>query len=196
MRLLEERLDIPDPSGQVFTALELEQLPSDARYELIRGELCEMPNNSAEHGNKTMRISTPVAAFVDEHELGECFAAETRFTIEQNPDTVLAPDFAFVSRARLAGIPPKGYLTMAPDLVIETRSPSESRTEIALKTARWLQAGARVVWLLDPAMQTVTVHRPGAAPQALTQDDTLRGEDILPGFALPLRRVFRAPATG
>src|SRR5580693_3786272 len=114
MRLLDDRLAQPPPSGEVYTAQELEKLPSNARYELIRGELCPMPNNSAEHGNKTMRLSAPVALFVEENDLGECFAAETRFTIEQNPDTVLAPDFAFISRARLSGLPPKGYLAMAP----------------------------------------------------------------------------------
>lgn len=194
MRLLEEQRAQPGPIGRIYTARELEQLPDNARYELIRGELCVMPNNSAEHGNKTMRLSAPVALFAEEHDLGECFAAETGFTIEQNPDTVLAPDFAFVSRDRLDGIPPKGYLLLAPDLVIETRSPGDTRTELSLKVARWLQAGAQLVWVLDPASQTVTVHRTGLAPQTFGAEDTLTGEDVLPGFSLPLHRLFREAA--
>lgn len=191
MRLLEERLAQPIRGGEIVTAEELEQLPAEERYELIRGELCVLPNNSAEHGNKTMRLSAPVASFVEEKDLGECFAAETRFTIERNPDTVLAPDFAFVARARLSDIPPQGYLSLAPDLVIETRSPSDTCAEVALKVARWLQASAQIVWVLDLASRTLTVHRTRIAPQTLTAEDTLSGEDILPGFALPLRRLFR-----
>jgi Uma2 family endonuclease len=194
MRLLEEQFAQPSPIDKIYTAQELEQLPNDARYELIRGELCIMPNNSAEHGNKTMRLSAPITLFVEEHDLGECFAAETRFTIEQQPDTVLAPDFAFVSRDRLAGIPPKGYLLLAPDLVIETRSPGDTHTEVSLKVARWLQAGTQLVWVLDPASRTVTAHRTGIAPQTLGAEDILSGEDVLPGFSLPLQRLFREVA--
>src|SRR5215510_3257206 len=106
MSLLDERAILPTPLGELYTEEDLEQMPSDARYELIRGELCAMPNNSAEHGNKTARLSGPVIVFVEENELGECFVAETRFTLENGPDTTMAPDFAFISRARLAAIPP------------------------------------------------------------------------------------------
>ena len=191
MNLLEERLEHLIPVGKIYTAQDLEKLPSSERYELVRGELCAMPNNSADHGNKTILLSAPITMFVIENDLGECFAAETRFTIEQNPDTVLGPDFAFVSRARLAGIPPKGYLNLAPDLVVETKSPSDTRTEIALKAARWLQSGAVLVWVLDPIHQNLTVHRTGVAPITLTIKDTLSGEDVLPGFEYPLSRLFR-----
>jgi len=191
MSLLEERFAQPGLIGEIYTAQELEQMPSIERYELVRGELCIMPNNSAEHGNKTMRLSAPVTMFVEENDLGECFAAETRFTIERNPDTVLAPDFAFVTRAHLTGIPSKGYLVVAPDLVIETRSPGDTRTEVALKAARWLQAGTRIVWVIDPAARVLTVHRASVDPKTLTDEDTLTGENVLPGFIFPLRRLFR-----
>jgi Uma2 family endonuclease len=66
MRLLDERLAQPSPIGEIYTAQDLEQIPSDERYELVRGELCAMPNNSAEHGNKTMRLSAPIALFVEQ----------------------------------------------------------------------------------------------------------------------------------
>lgn len=194
MRVLDNRVAQPTPIGELYTEEDLEQMPSSARYELIRGELCAMPNNSAEHGNKTMRLSIPVGSFVEENDLGECFAAETRFTIEENPDTTLGPDFAFIAKERLHGIPPRGYLHLVPDLIVETRSPGDTRTEFALKVSQWLQAGARLVWALDPATRTLTVHRQGVHPVTLTIDDTLSGEDVLPGFTLPLRRVFREVA--
>jgi len=191
MSVLDERALLPAATRVLYTAEDLEQLPSDARYELIRGELCAMPNNSADHGNKTMRISTSVAQFVDENDLGECFAAETRFTIESNPDTTLGPDFAYISKERLTEIPLKGYLRLAPDLVVETRSPNDTRTEFALKISRWLQAGVREVWALDPATRTLVVHRTGTVSQTLTIDDTLTGGEVLPGYSVTLRRIFR-----
>ncbi len=191
MDTIDERALRPGPIGALHTADDLEQLPSDARYELIRGELCAMPNNSAEHGNKTVRITISVGHFIEENELGECFAAETRFTIETNPDTTLGPDFAYISKERLKDIPPKGYLRLAPDLVIETRSPNDTGAEFALKISRWLLAGVREAWAVDPATQTLVVHRSGAAPRTLTIDDTLTGGDMLPGYAMPLRKLFR-----
>ena len=96
MTLLEDQTIPSMPLGELYTAECLQELPSHARLEIIRGELCTMPNNSAEHGNKTARLSGRVITFVEDNELGECFAAETRFTISENPDTVLAPDFAFI----------------------------------------------------------------------------------------------------
>ncbi len=184
------RRDPESKVGELFTADDLQRLPEDDRLELIRGELCPMPNNSAEHGLKTMRLSTPISSYVYEHDLGECFAAETRFTVEENPDTTMGPDFAFISKERLQAIPPKGYLKMAPDLVVETRSPGDRRTEYALKIARWLSAGVQAVWALDPATRSLTVHRAGVTPRTLTVDATLEGEDVLPGFSLPLAKVF------
>ena len=118
MRVIEDRMLPRTPPGALYVAEDLERLPADQRLELIRGELCPMPNNSAEHGNKTARLSGPIIVYVEEHELGECFAAETRFTIDVAPDTTLGPDFALISKERLQDIPAKGYLKMAPDLVV------------------------------------------------------------------------------
>src|ERR1051326_1825067 len=101
MSVTEDRRLARKAQGALHTAEDLERLPADARLELIRGELCPMPNNSAEHGNKTARLSGPVIVFVEERELGECFAAETRFTIAEAPDTTLGPDFAFIAKERL-----------------------------------------------------------------------------------------------
>lgn len=191
MSLLDARVTLPTPVGKLYTEEDLEQMDSDARYELIRGELCAMPNNSAEHGNKTARLSGPVIVYVEDNDLGECFAAETRFTIAKNPDTTIGPDFAFIAKERLTGIPPRGYLHLVPDLVVETRSPGDTHREFALKVSQWIEAGARLVWALDPSARTLTIHRPGVDPVRLTIDDTLSGEDVLPGFTLPLRRLFR-----
>jgi Uma2 family endonuclease len=150
-----------------------------------------MPNNSANHGNKTARITISVGHFIEENDLGECFAAETRFTIEEDPDTTLSPDFAFISKERLNDIHSNGYLRLAPDLVIETHSPNDTRTEFALKISRWLQAGVREVWALDPAARSVVVHRSGALPRTLNVDDTLTGSDVVPSYSIPVGGIYR-----
>lgn len=191
MSVLKARTQSVTPARKLYTAEDLESLPSDARYELIRGELCLMPNNSAEHGNITATLTIHVGYFIEQNDLGRCFAAETRFTIENNPDTTIGPDFAFVAKDRLTGIPPTGYLRMAPDLVLETRSPGDRRAAFALKISQWLHGGVKVVWALEPKTQTLTIHRTGELPITLTVDDTLTEEQLLPGFSLPMRRLFR-----
>lgn len=179
-------------NGRFYTAEELLYLPDDGRlYELIRGELVEAPYLGAAGGNLTAMLSARVGIWAEEHHAGQGYCAGTGFHIEREPDTVLAPDFAFVAKERLPVRRQDGYLPFAPDLVLETRSPGDTKREVALKVALWMQAGARRTWVLDVEAQTLVVHRPGESPQVLGPDDILSGEDVLPGFELPLRRIFR-----
>jgi Uma2 family endonuclease len=174
-----------------ITAEEFERFDPEWRYDLIRGELRPMPPMpGAEHGVVTFELSLEVGTFVRQHELGRCFAAKTRFTIERDPDTAIAPDFAFVAKHRLPERLPGGFLEMAPDLVLEVRSPSDRKKGVEEKVRRWLSAGVRLVWELDPKTRILTIYRPGQEPRKLGIDDTLTGEDVLPGFTLPLRRLF------
>ena len=122
--------------------------------------------------------------------MGETFAAETGFLVGRNPDTVLAPDFAFVAKERLPDPLPKGYVPVVPDIVLETRSPNDTRREVAEKVQQWLDVGVRLVWELDPVTPILTVHRNGVPIRQLGVADTLDGEDVLPGFTLPLDLLF------
>jgi Uma2 family endonuclease len=184
-------MSIANPKSKLITAEEFEQFANDTRCDLIQGELQPMPPlPGARHGILTFDFAFEIGAYVRAHKLGRCFAAETRFIIERGPDTAIGPDFAFISRERLPKRIPKGFLALAPDLVLEVRSPTDRQRAIQEKVARWLQAGVRLVWELDPATQTVTVYRADARPQKLGRDDTLSGEDVLPGFSLPLRQLF------
>lgn len=185
-------LEKPAPPRKLFTAKDLERLPPDDRCEVIRGELCPMPDIEAMHGNITALITAYAGVFIEQEELGECFAAGTHFVLEVKPDTVVAADFAFVSKGRVKRIPSRGYLFLAPDLIVETHSDDDRSTEFALKIALWLNSGVKVVWAVEPKSQTVAIHRSGEMPQILTGDDTLTEEKLLPGFALPLKRLFRA----
>jgi len=176
---------------EAVTAAELAQLPDTERSELIRGELVEMaPPPGWDHGRSTNRIGARASVFVFDHDLGDVPAAETGFLLARDPDTVLAPDFAFVSKERIVPSDGKPYLPLCPDLVMETVSPSDTRREVALKTETWLRYGARMVWILDPVRRTLTIHRSDAPFRVLGPEDTLSGEDVLPGFSIALASVF------
>lgn len=181
------------PKPRPVTAEEFAQFNPEWRYDLIEGELRPMPPMpGAKHGVITLDISIEIGSFVREHRSGRCFAAETRFTIERNPDTAIGPDFAFVAKERLPSKMPDGFLELAPDLVLEVRSPSDRSKEVKEKAARWLKAGVKIVWELDPKRRLLTVHRSDRLPQELGVEDVLTGEEVLPGFTLPLRRLFTA----
>lgn len=175
---------------RTYTAEELERFPSDARFELIEGELREMAPAGEEHGTYNIDISSEVNVFIRRHGLGRGYGAETGFIISRNPDTVLAPDYAFTVKERVKPLR-GGFSLTVPDLVLETRSPGDTATEVADKVRRWLAAGVRVVWELNLRKRVLTVHRPGQEPQELGPDDTLTADDILPGFSLPLSEIFR-----
>lgn len=132
---------------KLMTAQELWEMPDDGfRYELVRGELHRMAPAGSEHGASIMNLAAPLKIFVEEHNLGVVFAAETGFQLTDSPDSVRAPDIAFVRRERIPenGIP-KGYWKGAPDLAVEVVSPSDKLYEVDEKVDDFLLAGTRVV---------------------------------------------------
>ena len=176
-----------------MTAEALAALPADGyHYDLIDGELHRISPPGAEHGAITFEFSRRIGNHVVERGPGQVYAAETGFLLGRNPDTVLAPDVAFVRTERLP--PPaerRGYLPLAPDLVVEVVSPSDRPAEIEQKISRYLNAGVRLFWLVDLGPRTVAVHRPGQAVRVLWEQDTLNGADVLPGFWLLVADLFR-----
>ena len=172
----------------LMTAEELILLHDGLRHELIKGELLTLSPAGADHGAKVMNLSAPLAVHVKRNSLGVVFTAETGFKLESDPDTVLAPDIAFVSKERVT-ILPVNYWDITPDLVVEVISPSDSKREIKLKTQRWLEFGARLVWLVRPKTKTVEVHRPNSN-YTLTERDVLSGEEVVAGFQIPVSEIF------
>jgi Uma2 family endonuclease len=172
-------------------AEELLAMPDDGyRYELIQGELRRTPPAGGPHGNAAMEIGSRLAEYVRAEKLGVVFAAETGFRLTSNPDTVRAPDAAFVSRERIERIGiPKGYWPGAPDLAVEVVSPGDTFTEVAEKVIDWLTAGTKMVLVLNPEKRTVSVYR-GAIATLLLDRDTLSGEDVAPGWSVAVRDLF------
>ena len=177
---------------QLMTADELLALPDDDLcYELIKGELIRMPPPGHIHGLVTMRIASPLGQHVTANKLGIVYAAETGFLIHQNPDTVRAPDVAFVNQQRVATAGEvEGYWVGAPDLVVEVVSPSDSVGYVEDKVEQWIEAGSRLVWVVSPKLRTVTVYRSLTDVTTLTEKDTLDGDDVVRGFKLNVAEIF------
>src|SRR5215216_5892687 len=146
---------------RLITADELLVMPpydengNQRRFELIRGELKVMSLAKPLHGIICSRLNFKIAGFVEEHELGEAFGAETGFHVERAPDSVLGPDVAFVGRERLAAVENlEKYFPFAPDLAVEVLCPGNTRREIEEKTAMYFAAGSRAVWVFNPKKRT------------------------------------------
>ena len=177
---------------RTITADELFRMRDDGyRYELVAGRLRKMTPAGSLHGAIGSRLAAAIGDHVDRRHLGVVFGADTGFELARDPDTVRAPDVAFVSRARIpaSGIP-TGYWSGPPDLAVEVLSPTDVRSEITEKIEEYLRSGVRQVWFVDPAARRVTIHQPNAAPAIFGEADTVDGGDVLPGFRYPLSRLF------
>lgn len=175
----------------LITAEELIKMGDMKRWELVKGELIQMAPAGYGHGRISSRICKLLETFAEEKSLGVVCAAETGFITSRNPDTVRAPDAMFISHQRLSNdIDPDHFLSIPPDLAVEVISPSERWSEIEEKVEEYIKAGVRLIWLIDPRTRTVHVHRPPNQVRILKEDDTLTGEDVLLGFAVPIRDLL------
>lgn len=175
------------------TAEELLMMPDeDMRTELVRGEVRRMAPAGNVHGRLAVNVTIPLGQHVRENDLGIVFAAETGFKIASDPDTVRAPDVAFVSQERVEEVGEvEGFWPGAPDLAVEVVSPGDLYTEVEEKVLGWPAAGSRMVVVVDPLNRTVSVRRHQAEIQVLTERDTLDADDVVPGWELPVADVFR-----
>jgi len=174
----------------ITTAEQLLYAPGLGRCELLRGELVMMSPSGSEHGSVVVNVTAPLAVFVKENRLGKVFGAETGFQIGHDPDTVRAPDVAFVHAERIGERLSKGFFQGPPDLAVEVVSPHDRAAEVLAKTQEWLDAGCRRVWVIDPQTHTITVYESREKTVVLRIGDQLRGEDVVPGFRLPVAEVF------
>jgi len=167
------------------------ELPTGERYELAEGELIVMPPPGAFHGRFASRLDSRLRPFVEAHVLGEVFV-ETGYLLRRDPDTVRAPDVSFVSAARIpaGGLQEEGFFPGSPDLAVEIVSPGDLDAEVEGKVDDYLEYGTRLVWVVRPKQRTVTVYHPDGTARRLGLGDTLEGEDVLPGFILPLSDLF------
>lgn len=179
-------------SDEPTTAADLLALSGDGqRYELIEGVVRAMSPAGNKHGKIAMALGFRLAAFVQEHGLGAVYAAETGFLIQQKPDTVRAPDVAFVTQARIDEVGPvDGYWPGAPDLVAEVVSPNDRFSDTERKALGWLEAGSKIVWVVDPAQSHVTEYRSATDIRVLNSDEHLSAPQLLPGWEVTIAELF------
>ena len=178
-------------STHVMTAEELLQMGGDARYELWEGVLKEVSPSSVKPGVIGARLLGAILNHVESHDLGHVTGADGGYILSSSPHTVVAPDVGYFRSDRYPGeFPDRGYYPMPPDLAVEVISPTDGRADIVRKQELYARAGVPLVWWVDPERRTVTVHRAGQAPEILDESATLGGGDVLPGFSLPVERIF------
>ena len=162
----------------------------DKRVELVRGVLSVREPAGYTHGRVAGNLTLRLGAHVERTRAGQLFAAETGFTVARGPDTVRAPDIAFVRRERLPDPDPRGFPDLAPDLVVEVLSPDDRPGAVLAKVADWLSAGTKLVWVIDPMRRVARVYRHDGTECVVAQDQTLDGEDVVPGFSCPLASIL------
>ncbi|HEY4234346.1 MAG TPA: Uma2 family endonuclease [Lacipirellulaceae bacterium] len=178
----------------IVTAADLLEFPTGMgkRYELVLGELRVMSPSSWRHGNVVSNLHRILASFVKQHDLGMMFGAETGFRLTRDPDTVRAPDIAFIAKRNLpADLPQEAFWPGPPDLAVEVLSPSDRTVEVNEKIEAWLAAGTTAVWVVDPRLRTVSVYLAGSSGHIYSSAETLEGGSVAPGFLCPLDEVFR-----
>ena len=159
------------------------------RCELLEGEVYDLVPPGPIHGSVTSRLHYHVTHHTYQHGLGETYAAETGF-VGRDGRTVRAPDVAFITKDRLPAEPEAPYGRTLPDLIAEVVSPSDRPGEVATKMRWWLEQGVKLVWIVEPESKTLTAYLPDGAARVYGVADTLTAEDVLPGFALDVSKIF------
>ena len=165
------------------------ECPTAPRWEVVAGELRELTPSSFYHGRVVSTLHHHLDGHVRARRLGVVTAAETGFVIARDPDTLQAPDVGFVRFDRVPEGDP-GFFEGPPDLAAEVVSPSDRPREIQEKTARWIAAGTRLVWVIWPDTRSVTVHRPDGEAAIRHEGDRLDGGAVVPGFSCEVAALF------
>jgi len=158
--------------------------------ELIAGELIMMSPAGFDHGHFALNVGNALANYAKARFLGVVVSAEAGFQIAHDPDTVRAPDVAFVRAERIPAGGVQGFFPGPPDIAVEVVSPNDRASEVIAKSQDWLQAGCQLVWVVDPQTRTISVYRSRSEISVLNAEETLTGGDVLPGFSLPVSEIF------
>ena len=177
------------------TLLRLEDLyrmPDDEfRHELVSGRLVSEPPPGARHGRIAANIVVRLGAFAQESQSGIVLTCDTGFVLHRSPDTVRAPDVAFVSRERYLALEDETRAFPGPpDLAVEVLSPGNSHASVHAKVADYLAAGTKLVWVVDPELQQLLTYRGLFSPKTLSGEDLVAADDLLPGFSVRVAGLF------
>jgi Uma2 family endonuclease len=165
----------------------------DKWFELVRGEVIELPAPTKPHGFICGNVVRILGNFVFQQGKGYLTSNDTGVLLEKGPDTVRGPDVAYYEdAATFAELHPK-YGEVPPRLAVEVLSPNDRASKVLRKINDYLRCGVALVWVIDPEIRTVTVHRPGQPQAEFAEAQELTGEDVLPGFRCRVAEFFLLP---
>jgi Uma2 family endonuclease len=185
-----------DLAIQPITPDQLAAMPNDNDFELVDGRLVER-----KMGNKANWVATELARIlgnhVHDHELGWVFTAEAGYRLDPSrPNNVRKPDVSFVAAGRLPDEEPAvAYDRLAPDLAVEVISPGDTVHELDEKVEEYLSAGVHLVWVINPELQIVRVHKPDGTVVTLRINDELDASEVVQGFRCLVSAMFKRPVT-
>jgi Uma2 family endonuclease len=162
-------------------------------FELVRGEVIELPPPTRPHGVFCIRVGSLLDRYADQQ--GKFYVAsnDSGVILERDPDTVRGPDVALYDDATtFADLHPK-YGEVPPRLAVEVLSPDDRANRVMRKIADYLRTGVAMVWVLDPETRTITIHRPDRPQCLLGEGEELSGDDVLPEFRCPVSDFFHLP---
>lgn len=181
----------PAPGPTLITAEQFMEKYAGLNIDLVRGQLKEYGMPSGRHGEVCSKATRLIGNHVEDGQLGRTMSNDTHILTRRNPDTVRGVDLCYFSFSRMPpGPAPEGVCEVPPELCVEVRSPSNTWSAIFVKVGEYLSIGVTAVLVLDPDGQTASVYRDNGNQQILTVADTLTLPDVLPGFAVQVRRFF------
>jgi Uma2 family endonuclease len=191
-----ETLETPEvvtPEKKVWTDEAFMALPDDGQhYEIVNGELVDIGNSGVLHGCVCSLLLGALISYVLPKQLGVILDSSTAFKMKNGNKR--SPDITFFAKERLQGMTelPTGFLEGAPDLAVEVLSPGNTVEEIHDKLVEYFENGTRLAWVIHPSEKYVLVYRSAQEPDRLLKSvDSLDGEDVIPGFTLPVADLFQ-----
>ena len=180
-----------DREARPITGEELERMPGVGPCELIDGRIVPMSPTGGEHGRVELNVGAILREFVKSRRLGRVFVGEVGIYTQRNPDRIRAADVAYLSDERYARLTSKrGFFDVAPDLVVEILSPTDTASDLTQKLREYFAIGVRLVWVADPAARAVLAYRSLTDVREFRESDRLPGDDVLPGFETPVAALF------
>jgi len=176
--------------SKLITGEEVFEMGDIGPCELIEGKIVPLTYADVRQGHLVAKIACILEGFVEPRNLGWVIGGEVGIFTKRSPDSVRGADVLFISKERLAKIPDRGFLEVAPELVVEVRSPDETKHDIQQKINEYLAIGVKWVWYFDPQTYSCSVHT-SKDVQKLAENDVLIGEEILTGLKIKLSALFR-----
>lgn len=172
-----------------FTPDDLLRMEDDGLFELIDGRLVERHMgylSSLTAG----RVTNALFTHASKQQLGDVLPEQSFRCFPHEPDRIRRPDVAFILASRASGLPMEGHVPIAPDIAVEVVSPTDLIYDLDEKLADYRAAGIKLIWVLNPNSRTLRIHRPDHSVTELDESGILKGESVLPDFAIAVAELL------